>query len=172
MRDRRTLVGLLWLAAVALLAACGGGGGDSDVDRNIVWEDEEGDAVLRVEGEDFSFEGPEGEVIFTTGEDLVEGFPLEIAYPRGTLTHSAMIEEEGRPQFVAFWDTDDAAETVLDFYDAAFEALGLGGERERSSFGGIATLIVGAAESGATVVFDQGSGQNGRNIVNVWYFPE
>ena len=103
---------------------------------------------------------------------MVEGFPSELVYPRGTLTQSATIEEEGRPQFVAFWETDDDADAVLAFYEAAFDALGLRGERERSSFGGIATLVVGAPESGATVVFDEGSGQNGSNVVTVGYFPE
>ena len=161
---------LVPLAAVALLAARGNGGaGEAGGDRSLVLEGEEGEAVLRVEGEDFSIEGPERRTSFTAGETPGEGFPPELVYPRGVLTQSATIEEEGRPQFLVFWETDDDAGTVLDFYEAAFDALGLPGERVRTEADGFATLDVGTADSGATVVIVEGSGQSGRNVVAVGY---
>ena len=54
----------------------------------------------------------------------------------------------------------------------AFDALGLPGERVRTEADGFATLDVGTADSGATVVIVEGSGQSGRNVVAVGYLLE
>ena len=169
--------GFVWLlvpaATIALLAGCGNGDtGDAEGDRSLVLEDEEGEAVLRVEGEDFSIEGPERRTSFTAGDTLGEDFPPELIYPRGTLTQSATVEEEGRPQFLVFWETDDDSGTILDFYEAAFDTLGLLGERVRTVAEGFATLEVGAGDYGATVVIVEESGQNGRTVVAVGYLLE
>ena len=164
---------LVPLAAVALLTACGNGdAGEVGGDRSLVLEGEEGEAVLRVEGEDFSIEGPERRTSFMAGDTPGEGFPPELIYPRGVLTQSATVEEDARPQFLVFWETEDGAGMVLDFYEAAFDALGIPGERVRTEATGFATLDVGTAGSGATVVIVEGSGQNGRNVVAVGYLLE
>ena len=73
---------LVPLAAVALLAACGNGGaGEAEGDRSFVLEGEEGEAVLRVEGEDFSIEGPERRTSFTAGEDPRRGLSAGAGLP-------------------------------------------------------------------------------------------
>ena len=159
------------MLAAVLLIACGG-----DDEKTVTIRGDDGEdiqATVRVEddGDEVSISTEEGDVFANLGGDLVDGYPSELIYPGAALTFSAATEVEGNQQFVAFWETDDDADTVLDFYERAFDALGIQGEKERASFGGIATLNVGPEDAGAAVIFDEGSGEGGANVVSLTNAP-
>ncbi len=172
MRGRLLALSAISMLAAGLLIACGGDGEETVTIRGDDGADIQ--ATIRVEGDgdEVTITSEEGDVFASLGGDLVDGYPQGLIYPGAELTFSAATEVEGKQQFVAFWETDDDADAVLDFYERAFDALGIQGEKERVSFGGIATLNVGPEDAGAAVLFDEGSGESGGNVVTIAYFAD
>lgn len=115
MRGRLLALSAISMLAAGLLIACGGDGEETVTIRGDDGEDIQ--ATIRVEGDgdEVTITSEEGDVFASLGGDLVDGYPQELIYPGAELTFSAATEVEGKQQFVAFWETDDDADAVLDF---------------------------------------------------------
>lgn len=156
---------LVPLALMLLVAACGGGDGDNDNDNDNA--DAPAPAAAAVEADDaVTIETDEG-MISIGGEDLPDGFPAALVYPGAGLETSFAV---GDDRFVVIFRTTDDVDDVLDFYEDAFDDVGLGDDGERFSTDEFGSYSVGDDETGSGALFEANAAENGDNLVTVGYF--
>lgn len=155
---------LVPLALVLLVAACGGDDGDNDSN------DGDAEAVqassFSVDDDVVTIETDEG-TISIGGEDLPDGFPTALVYPGAGLETSFAV---GDDRFVVIFRTTDDVDDVLDFYEDAFDDVGLGDDGERFSTDEFGSYSVGDEDTGSGALFEANAAENGDNLVTVGYF--
>ena len=157
------------LAPLALALAIGACGGD-DNDKETAVESSPSAATTEAASEGATtVETDESDSIVSGGGTLPEGFPSELIYPPGNVVESFSI---GDNRSVVIFSTPDDVDDVLDFYEDAFEAVGLGGDGERFAFDDFGNYDVGDGETGSGVLFEAGAAENGDNIVSVGYYAK
>ena len=75
----------------------------------------------------------------------------------------------GEDRAIVLLSTPDSVEDILDFYEDAFEAVGLGADGEHAEAGDLGSYSVGDDESGSGVIVEGGSAENGDNLITVGY---
>lgn len=154
------------LTLALILAACGGDGDDqgaataAPAPAATAVEDDTDTVRLATD---------EGDLAIGGAESLPEGFPQALVYPGGIVETSFSV---GDDRTLVVFSTLDGVDDVLDFYEDAFEAVGLGDDGERIAAGGFGSYSVGDDETGSGVIFEADAAENGDNLVTIGYFAK
>ena len=98
---------------------------------------------------------------------MAEGsFPDALIYPGSAFESGFAV---GDDRAIVLLSSPDGVRDILDFYEDAFEAVGLGNDGERAEAGDLGAHSVGDDESGSGIIVEGGSAENGDNLITVGY---
>jgi hypothetical protein len=108
-------------------------------------------APLDVLDNDDSVTLTDGDQAVSIGGDPVDGFPPILVPADSTLETSASELTESGTLYFAVWQSNQEPMDLLNFFEIAFEALGVDEEPERIELGGLYTLEYGGGDPDTTV---------------------
>ena len=116
----------------------------------------------------------EGDRTVSIGGDLVDGFPPILVPADSTLETSASERTEVGTLYFAVWQSNQEPMELLDFFEIAFEALGVDEQPERIELGGLYTLEYGGGDpdtTAATVFIAANEEVGGYSVVMQYLDP-
>ncbi len=99
--------------------------------------------------------------------ELPDGYPELLIYPGATLQAGFTQPESQGLRLLAIWLIDDDVDAIFDYYAEAFHALSVPGEEARYADDVIQTLLVGDADTGASIQLEQGAAPDGAHFITV-----
>ena len=156
------------LALALLLSACGGGDDDAEPAATSSPAPAATAAGGSASGsaETTTVNTDEGELTVGGEGAVPEGFPERLLYPGGAIVSSITVDED---RTVLIFSTPDSIDDILDYYEDAFDAVGLGDDGQRVAADDFGSYAVGDGDNGSGVLIQAGGADNGDNLVTLGY---
>ena len=103
--------------------------------------DEDTETLAEIGGDD-GVSINQGDTSITAGGNLPDSYPDELIPPNGSLESALSGTENGVESIVAFWTSTTDPGDLLDFFQDAFDELGIEGEQDRLEAGDFNALSI------------------------------